>query len=33
VHFKGRMGGMIPSPEDVVEELEAIIEKLSISQD
>jgi 2-oxoglutarate ferredoxin oxidoreductase subunit alpha len=33
VHFKGRMGGMIPSPEDVVEELEAIIEKISISQD
>ena len=33
VHFKGRMGGMIPSPEDVVEELEAIIEKVSISQD
>ncbi len=33
VHFKGRMGGMIPSPEDVVEEIEAIIEKISISQD
>ncbi|HKJ80897.1 MAG TPA: 3-methyl-2-oxobutanoate dehydrogenase subunit VorB [Ignavibacteriaceae bacterium] len=33
VNFKGRMGGMIPSPEDVVEEIEAIIEKISISQD
>jgi 2-oxoglutarate ferredoxin oxidoreductase subunit alpha len=27
VHFKGRMGGMIPSPEDVLEEIESIIEK------
>jgi 2-oxoglutarate/2-oxoacid ferredoxin oxidoreductase subunit alpha len=33
VFFKGRMGGMIPSPEDVVSELESIIEKVSISQD
>ena len=33
VHFKGRMGGMIPAPEDVLEEIETIIEKLSISQD
>jgi len=33
VFFKGRMGGMIPSPEDVVAELESIIEKISISQD
>lgn len=33
VHFKGRMGGMIPSPDDVVEEVENIIEKLSVNQD
>ncbi len=32
VYFKGRMGGMIPSPEDVVRELEALVEKLSISE-
>jgi 2-oxoglutarate ferredoxin oxidoreductase subunit alpha len=25
VHFKGRMGGMIPSPEDIVAELESLI--------
>jgi 2-oxoglutarate ferredoxin oxidoreductase subunit alpha len=30
VHFKGRMGGMIPSPEDVLEEIESIIEKQSV---
>ncbi|HSD63120.1 MAG TPA: 3-methyl-2-oxobutanoate dehydrogenase subunit VorB [Ignavibacteriaceae bacterium] len=33
VYFKGRMGGMIPSPEDIFGEVEAIIEKQSISQD
>ncbi len=33
VHFKGRMGGMITSPEDVLAEIESIIEKQSISQD
>ena len=27
VHFKGRMGGMIPSPEEVVEEIEILLEK------
>jgi 2-oxoglutarate ferredoxin oxidoreductase subunit alpha len=27
VHYKGRMGGMIPSPEDVVEEIELLLEK------
>jgi 2-oxoglutarate/2-oxoacid ferredoxin oxidoreductase subunit alpha len=27
VHFFGRMGGMIPSPDDVLEEIESIIEK------
>jgi len=31
VYFKGRMGGMIMSPEDVLEEIESIIEKQSIS--
>ena len=33
VHFKGRMGGMIPSPEDIFEEVETILDKHSISQD
>lgn len=32
VYFKGRMGGMIPTPEEVVEEMESLIEKLSISE-
>jgi len=27
VHFKGRMGGMIPSPDEVLEAVEAIVEK------
>ena len=27
VHYKGRMGGMIPSPEDIVEEIEILLEK------
>jgi 2-oxoglutarate ferredoxin oxidoreductase subunit alpha len=30
VHFKGRMGGMIPSPDDVLDEIESIIEKQSV---
>ncbi len=33
VYFKGRMGGMIPSPEDVLKELESLVEKQSVSQD
>ncbi len=33
VHFIGRMGGMILSPEDVLEKIEDIIEKQSITQD
>jgi 2-oxoglutarate ferredoxin oxidoreductase subunit alpha len=28
VHFYGRMGGMIPLPEEVLAQVEAIIEKL-----
>jgi len=30
VHFKGRMGGMIPSPEEVLEAIEAALEKQHI---
>jgi 2-oxoglutarate ferredoxin oxidoreductase subunit alpha len=30
VHFKGRMGGMIPSPEEVLEAIEAIAEKQNV---
>ena len=30
VHFKGRMGGMIPSPEEVLEAIEAMPEKQHI---
>jgi 2-oxoglutarate ferredoxin oxidoreductase subunit alpha len=30
VHFKGRMGGMIPSPEEVLEAIEAIPAKLHV---
>ncbi len=33
VYFKGRMGGMIPSPEEVFAELMSIIEKQSVTQD
>ncbi len=33
VHFKGRMGGMIPSPEEVLQEVESIIEKKLVGQD
>ena len=32
VHFKGRMGGMIPTPEDVVEKLESLVHSLSTSK-
>lgn len=30
VHFKGRMGGMIPTPEEVLEEIEKILENQSV---
>jgi 2-oxoglutarate/2-oxoacid ferredoxin oxidoreductase subunit alpha len=30
VHFKGRMGGMIPSPEEVLEAIEAVVEKQNV---
>lgn len=30
VHFTGRMGGMIPSPEDVLHEIETIMDKQSV---
>ena len=30
VHFKGRMGGMIPSPEDVLQAIEAVVEKQNV---
>jgi 2-oxoglutarate ferredoxin oxidoreductase subunit alpha len=33
VYFTGRMGGMIPSPEDVLHEIEAILDKQKILQD
>jgi len=33
VHFTGRMGGMIPSPEEVLHEIESIIEKQKVLQD
>jgi 2-oxoglutarate ferredoxin oxidoreductase subunit alpha len=32
VYFKGRMGGMIPTPEDVLDEIESVIEKQSVPQ-
>ncbi len=32
VFFKGRMGGMIPTPEDIAQEIEIIIEKQSVPQ-
>jgi len=32
VHFKGRMGGMIPSPEEVLEAIEAIPAKLHVER-
>jgi 2-oxoglutarate/2-oxoacid ferredoxin oxidoreductase subunit alpha len=33
VHFTGRMGGMIPSPEDVLHEVEAIMDNQKVLQD
>ena len=33
VYFTGRMGGMIPSPEDVLHEIEAIVDKQKVLQD
>jgi 2-oxoglutarate ferredoxin oxidoreductase subunit alpha len=33
VYFKGRMGGMIPTPEDVLEEIEAVLNKKNVLQD
>jgi 2-oxoglutarate ferredoxin oxidoreductase subunit alpha len=33
VYFKGRMGGMIPTPEDVFEEIESILNKEKVLQD
>jgi len=33
VHFTGRMGGMIPSPEDVLHEIESVIDKDRVLQD
>jgi 2-oxoglutarate/2-oxoacid ferredoxin oxidoreductase subunit alpha len=32
VYFKGRMGGMIPTPDDVFSEIESILEKNSVPQ-
>jgi 2-oxoglutarate/2-oxoacid ferredoxin oxidoreductase subunit alpha len=32
VHFKGRMGGMISTPEEILQEVEAINEKLNALQ-
>jgi len=32
VYFKGRMGGMVPTPEDVVEKLESLVHTLSTSK-
>jgi 2-oxoglutarate ferredoxin oxidoreductase subunit alpha len=32
VYFKGRMGGMIMTPDDILEEIGSIIEKQSVSQ-
>lgn len=33
VYFKGRMGGMIPLPEDVLEEIETILDNQTVPQD
>ncbi len=33
VNFKGRMGGMLLSPEDVLAEIESILEKLNVNQE
>jgi 2-oxoglutarate/2-oxoacid ferredoxin oxidoreductase subunit alpha len=32
VYFKGRMGGMVPTPEDVVEKLESLVHTFSTSE-
>ncbi len=32
VHFKGRMGGMIPTPDEILLEIEAIVEKNHVAQ-
>jgi 2-oxoglutarate ferredoxin oxidoreductase subunit alpha len=32
VYFKGRMGGMVPTPEDVLEKLESLVQTLSTSE-
>lgn len=33
VHFTGRMGGMIPSPDDVLNEIESILDNQNVLQD
>jgi 2-oxoglutarate ferredoxin oxidoreductase subunit alpha len=33
VHFTGRMGGMIPSPEDVLHEIESVLDNQKVLQD
>jgi 2-oxoglutarate ferredoxin oxidoreductase subunit alpha len=33
VYFKGRMGGMIPTPEDVLHEIESVLDKQNVLQD
>jgi 2-oxoglutarate ferredoxin oxidoreductase subunit alpha len=33
VYFTGRMGGMIPSPDDVLHEIESILDKQNVLQD
>jgi 2-oxoglutarate ferredoxin oxidoreductase subunit alpha len=33
VYFKGRMGGMIPTPEDVLKEIESVLNKQKVLQD
>ena len=32
VYFKGRMGGMIPTPEEVLQEIETIAEQERVEQ-
>jgi len=33
VYFTGRLGGMIPSPDDVLHEVESILDKQNVLQD
>ncbi|MGQ9800013.1 MAG: 3-methyl-2-oxobutanoate dehydrogenase subunit beta, partial [Ignavibacterium sp.] len=33
VYFKGRMGGMIATPEEILQEVEAILEKQNVLHD